>query len=170
MTIEVYVINNKMLQELALPILLMCTAGFASVFLIYRSVKNKRDGAHLPMKNPLNFIVAIKFAIIYALVIWLVKFLSIQYGDEGIYIAAVVSGFTDIDAITISMANAANKSAAGISEQTASNAIIFAALSNTFTKLIILLVMGDSMLRKTATPGFAAILITGWIYLLLAGL
>jgi len=90
-----------------------------------------------------------------------VKFSSDEFGDNGTYAAGAISGLTDVDAITLSMAKI---SKTGETADLAINTIILAALSNTIVKFIIVLVVGSAELRKTTAIGFASIFLIGLGY------
>jgi len=64
---------------------------------------------------------------------------------EGIYLVAALAGLTDIDAITLSMAEYAKSGPAGI----AVDAIVIAALANTLVKTGMVVALGSSELRRT---------------------
>jgi uncharacterized membrane protein (DUF4010 family) len=159
---EVFVVNRNLAKQLWLPVLLITLAGFGAAFLIYKIKKGKTDSEELPLRNPLNFSTAIKFALFYAAIQWLVKFSSESFGDNGTYLAGAISGITDVDAITLSMAKLAkgtDKSMLAI------NTILLAALSNTMVKFLITLLLGTPEWRKISVIGFACIFITGLAYL-----
>lgn len=158
---EVYVVNRQLAQQLWLPVILVSLAGFGAAFFIYKFKKGKADAESLPLKNPLDLGTAIKFALFFAAIQWLVQFSSEQFGNNGTYIAGAISGITDVDAITLSMAKMAHGSA---QSDLAINTILIAALSNTLVKFIIVMSLGSVQLRKTAFIGFLAIFITGLAY------
>jgi uncharacterized membrane protein (DUF4010 family) len=158
---EVYVVNAGLAQQLWLPILLVTAAGFVTAFFIYRRKKSGANGEELVLKNPLNFGTAIKFAMLYAGIQWLVKFSNEKFGSGGTYIAGAVSGFTDVDAITLSMAR---MSTGDENAALAINTIMLAALSNTLVKFIIVLVVGSMDLRKICILGFGSLFVVGLAY------
>jgi uncharacterized membrane protein (DUF4010 family) len=158
---EVYVVNRALAQQLWIPVILVTIAGFGAAFLIYKIKKGKADSESLPLKNPLDLSTAIKFALFFAGIQWLVKFCSERFGDNGTYFAGAISGITDVDAITLSMAKMAS---GGEHSVLAINTILLAALSNTLVKFIIVMTLGSVQLRKTAFIGFCAIFLTGLAY------
>lgn len=158
---EVYVVNRALAQQLWIPVVLVTVAGFGAAFLIYKIKKGKADSESLPLKNPLDFGTAIKFALFFAGIQWLVKFASENFGNNGTYLAGAISGITDVDAITLSMAKMAS---GGEQSALAINTILLAALSNTLVKFIIVMTLGSVQLRKTAFIGFCAIFLTGLAY------
>jgi uncharacterized membrane protein (DUF4010 family) len=158
---EVYVVNKALAKQLWIPVILVTIAGFGAAFLIYKFKKGKPDSENLPLKNPLDLSTAIKFALFFAAIQWLVKFAGDNFGDNGTYLAGAISGITDVDAITLSMAKMAT---GGGDASLAINTILLAALSNTLVKFIIVMTVGSVQLRKTAFIGFAAIFLTGLAY------
>lgn len=160
---EVYVVNYELANKLWLPILLITLAGFASAFLIYKLKDGNHSSNEIVLKNPLEFQTALKFAILFAAVQWLVKYASIHFGESGIYFAGAISGITDVDAITLSMAKMAKS---GGNDNLAIQTIIIAALSNTLVKFLIVIILGGAELRKSAFWGFLAIFISGIAYFL----
>lgn len=161
--VEVYVVNRALAQQLWVPITLLSLTGFGAAYYIYkRNVKDKNDGA-VPLSNPLNFGTAIKFALFFAGVLVLVKYSTENFGDSGAYIAAAISGITDVDAITLSMAKLSQGNG---NTALARNAILLAALSNTLVKFGMVLVVGSRSLVKVALIGFVAIFGAGIALLL----
>ncbi|HUS00639.1 MAG TPA: DUF4010 domain-containing protein, partial [Chitinophagaceae bacterium] len=158
---EVFVVNRALAQQLLIPVILVTIAGFGAAFLIYKIKKGKSDSESLPLKNPLNFSTAIKFALLFAGIQWLVKYCSEEFGNSGTYLAGAISGITDVDAITLSMAKIGT---GGEQSVLAINTILLAALSNTLVKFIIVMTVGSVQLRKTAFIGFCAIFLTGLAY------
>ena len=160
---EVYIINWDLFLDLWIPILLISIAGFSSAFFIYTLRKENPAGDGVILKNPLDLATAIKFAVLYALVQWFVKYAGDNFGDSGTYIAGAISGITDVDAITLSMAKMAKS---GGDSAIAVNTILIAALSNTLVKFMIVLSLGSIELRKIAFLAFCAIFFTGSAYFL----
>ncbi|RYZ54650.1 MAG: DUF4010 domain-containing protein, partial [Chitinophagaceae bacterium] len=160
---EVLVVNSDLARQLWIPIAAITLAGFGAAFYIYKKRKGKKEETSLPLKNPLNFGTAIKFALFFAGVMLLVKYSSENFGDKGTYIAGAISGITDVDAITLSMAKTAT---APENYPLAINTILLAALSNTVVKFCLVMALGSKALLKTAAIGFAAVFLTGLSFFL----
>ena len=80
------------------------------------------------------------------------------------HIAGAISGITDVDAITLSMAKMAN---AGGDSFIAVNTILIATLSNALVKFLIVIAFGSAVLKKTVFWGFLAMFLTGLSYFLI---
>ena len=78
--------------------------------------------------------------------------------DSGIYLSSILAGLTDVNAITLSMAELSRQSAR-LSEPVAAQAIILAAISNTIAKGALVFMMGSSALRKVLWPSVLLITI-----------
>ncbi len=151
MLLEVAVLNGALAERMWLPLMVAAASGVGMALLLVRGTR----GAEPPeteLSNPLNFGMAVRFALIYAGVRWLMAFATEHYGALGGYVAAVLSGATDVDAVTLGTARAAGPEAG----TQAVVIILLAALSNTAVKCIIALVVGSSALRKQVLPGFLA--------------
>jgi uncharacterized membrane protein (DUF4010 family) len=154
MLVELFAVNRAIALQLWLPLVLIALAGIGSALLVGRAA-GKAEQVQAELSNPLSFGVALRFALIYAGVGWLMQYATAQFGDAGGYVAAVISGATDVDAVTLSTARAA----AGTVTEPALITILLAAASNTLVKCIITLVVGSAALRRHVLPGFAALFI-----------
>lgn len=156
--VEVYIVNRALAEQLWIPIAILSLTGFGAAFYVYRKNLKDKSDAQVPLSNPLNFGTALKFALFFAAVLLLVRYSNENFGDSGTYIAGAISGITDVDAITLSMARLATNDA---TSTLAMNTILLAALSNTLVKLGIVLVVGSRSLVKASLPGFIAIFSVG---------
>lgn len=109
--------------------------------------------------NPFELGPAIKFGLIYAVILLISKAAQMYLPTAGIYLASIVAGLTDVDAITLSMAELSNTG--GMDLSTAARAIVLAAMSNTVVKGGIVLSSGSRALRRALLPGFVAMLVVG---------
>jgi len=81
-------------------------------------------------------------------------------GARGVYLTSIFSSVLDVDAITVSMANLANKS---LSLSTAGYAVILAAITNTFVKGGIFLFLGNRKVAVKILSVFSLMIICGLI-------
>lgn len=153
--LETWVVNRHLALQLALPVAFIVLVALGSAYLIHRR-SDKEAAVEVPTKNPLNFSVAIQFALVYMAVLWLMDLASARYSAEGLYIGSLVFGATDMDAITLSIARKPDiaDSLQGMT------AVLLATQSNTAMKFLIVVFYGDKSLRKWVALGFGAIAIT----------
>ena len=81
----------------------------AAIFLWLGSKKSTtrddRSGTdELNLKNPFSLGPAIKFSLFFVVILLVAKIANIYFGDKGLYLAALVSGLADVDAITLTIA------------------------------------------------------------------
>ncbi len=96
-------IHPALLTELALPLGAMFVGGLIPVFLIWRNTPQS-EGPAPNTRNPVELPKALFFGLLYAAVILAVSAAKDYFGNSGVYIVALISGLTDVDAITLSNA------------------------------------------------------------------
>jgi uncharacterized membrane protein (DUF4010 family) len=155
------VIHPPVLKSLAWSMGAMgaITLVLAAWFLWRGSEASKKTSGHaVPMKNPFSLWSAIKFAAVFSAVIVAVD-LSRQYvPTSGLYIVALVAGLTDVDAITLSMAQMTK---GGGPLTVAAISIVIAVASNTIVKMGMSVVLGSAGMRNRMIVGTAIILAVG---------
>jgi len=150
--LETWAFNRPLALQLAIPIAFITLVAFASAYLIHRK-KDTTDLAELPLNNPLNFTVAVQFALAYMAVQWLVALAAERYGAQGLYSTSLIFGAADMDAITLSIARRTLDPAT----TQGMTAILLATLSNTVMKFLLVVIFGARSLRKWVGLGFGAI-------------
>lgn len=166
MAVLVAVVNRPLLAAAWLPIAAMSAATAAFAAWHYRAGLARAPGARQPLavSNPFSLTAAVKFGALFAVVLLVVK-LAQRYAPEGVYVVAALAGSVDVDAITLSMADAARDSA-GLAQATA--AIVIAAVANTVVKCGIVLALGAGRVRAQVSVATAALLATGLLALTLS--
>ena len=104
--LELFVLNRSLFLSL-LPIMavLILVTGLASYLLLKRA---QNISEKIKLKSPFTLKPALKFAGIFALVLALLKFAEIYVSSsKGVYLVSFLSGLADVDAITVSLAQAA---------------------------------------------------------------
>lgn len=102
-------------------------------------------------KNPAELTTAAAFGILYGIVLLMSAWLSDIAGSSGLYIVAIISGLTDVDAITLSSLRLLDLGKLQAME--AVTAITLAIISNIIFKLGLILVIGSSSLAKHTALG-----------------
>lgn len=119
------------------------------------------DGAASPATaaNPSELRVALLFAGLYGAVLLAVAAAKHWFGESGLYAVAVLSGLTDMDAITLSTAELARKGE--VAPAVAGRVIVLAALANIVFKAGIVWTLADRVFAKAVTRVFAIALVGG---------
>lgn len=156
--IEAAVVGGRLVTVLWPPIIASGTVGL--LYCTFLLLSERPAGQEeVELAAPFELGPAIKFGLLYALILVSSKAAQMYLGDAGVYLASVVSGVADVDAITLSMARL---SAAGdLPLSTAARAVVLAAMANTAVKGGIVLALGAPGLRRAVLPGLLAMLATG---------
>jgi uncharacterized membrane protein (DUF4010 family) len=156
--VEVAALNIRLLRVLWVPMAAAGVVGLAYCVYLYFSQRTDQEG-DVALSNPFELGPAVKFGLIYAAILLFSKAAQTYLGDTGIYLSSVVAGLTDVDAITLSMAEL-SQATGSVGLSTAARAIVLAAMSNTVVKGGIVLTSGAPALRRALLPGFILILVT----------
>lgn len=156
--VEVAVVNASLLKHLAITLGAMALAGFTVCFIIWR-ITGKEKTDDVPLANPFSITPAVKFGLLYAGIVLMTRFISVVAGDSGVYIVSILSGMTDVDAITLTMSNLSKQDPSKLGQ--AAVAVTLAAFSNTMMKGIMAYAIGSGNFRKGVVAGFAAIIAAG---------
>jgi uncharacterized membrane protein (DUF4010 family) len=155
--VEVAVLNQALLRELWLPLAVGMVAGLGFCIYYYFSQRTAEE-TEVKLSNPFELGTAIKFGLLYTVVLLVAKAAEFYLQDAGLYAASVIAGLTDVDAITLSMAEL-SKGAGDITTSTASVAVVLAVISNTIVKGGIAFAIGSHTLRRALLPPFVAMLV-----------
>ena len=93
----------------------------------------------------------------------IVRLVETYSPGRGFYLVAAVAGLTDVDAITLSMAQYARNGSLAIAVQS----ITIAALTNTLVKTVMVAALGTPQLRRPVLVAAALVLAAGGGALLL---
>ncbi|MFZ5484949.1 MAG: MgtC/SapB family protein [Pseudomonadota bacterium] len=163
--IEVAVVAPALLPTMVGILGSGAVAGLIALyFFIWRRLDNRPDAPRLEVKNPTEIRAALTFGGLYAVVLLASAWLSDLAGNSGLYIVALVSGLTDVDAITLSSLRLYNLGNLGPTQ--AATAILIALLANTAFKAGLTFAIGGIGLFRRALPGFlsvAAGAVAGWL-------
>jgi uncharacterized membrane protein (DUF4010 family) len=157
--VEVAALNVALLRVLWLPMAAAAAVGLAYGIYLYLSQHTDEEG-DVTVSNPFELGPAVKFGLLYAVILLVSKAAQMYLGNTGVYLSSVVAGVADVDAITLSMAEL-SRAAGGLDLITARRAIVLAAMSNTAVKGGIVLTSGSPALRRALLPGFVLMLVAG---------
>jgi uncharacterized membrane protein (DUF4010 family) len=162
--LAVAVVNRQLISGLGPPLIAMALAGAAAAWVLYRRSGKVRDtGDGLKLANPFELSSALKWGALFTAVLFLSKLATEQLGSGGSYVAGLVAGTTDVDAIALSMASLAK---GAIEPQVAVTTIIIGAASNTVTKGILATVIGGVSYGKRVMGAFGAMIAAGGLAVL----
>lgn len=154
------IVDINLLRPLMLPFVLMLLvcAGFAWHGLRARADAAAASADPVPLRNPFSLWAASKFGLLFAAVLLLLELGQHYLPRTGVYLIAALAGLTDVDAITLSMAQ--QTSAGAQTAAVAVGAIVIASLSNTLVKAGMAIGTGKGLARPVGVAT-AAVLVAG---------
>ncbi len=158
--VEVAIVSPPLLHSLALPLAVMTLVGFGwALFLYWRGQHVETpDTAEIALLNPVELTTAVKFGLLFAGVLLGAKAANVYLGDKGVYLAGILAGMTDVDAITLSMANLVRE---GLDPSIGSRTIIFGMASNTVIKSSLALIIGGWQFGRRVASTLGMMMIGG---------
>ncbi|HEY6201126.1 MAG TPA: MgtC/SapB family protein [Candidatus Binatia bacterium] len=163
--VMVGLINRPLAASVAVALGCMAAAGVVISFFLWRRSKARQTGVVTAKANPFELSEAIKFGLLFGVVTIAAKAAQVYLGAKGLYLAGAVAGLTDVDAISLSMANLA--AADPQSTMVAAYTIVIAVISNTLVKTGMAAFMGAPGLRRIIIPVtlilFIAAAVGSWI-------
>ncbi len=127
-------------QLTSVALLMLVCCGLHYLFFLRHFTKEKI----VADKDPSNLMTAVVFGLLYAVVLFVLALVQTEFGDVGLYWVAVLSGLTDMDAITLSTTQMIQQER--ISFDTGWRMIIIGALANMVFKGAIASMMGNRRL------------------------
>jgi uncharacterized membrane protein (DUF4010 family) len=156
--VEVAVVNADLLGRVLVPFAAMGAVAGGYAWWLMRAPSAgapREDGVAL--RNPFSLTEAVKFAAFFALVLLVVKGVQLHFPGEGFYLVALLAGLTDVDAITLSMAEYAKTGDAAI----AVDSIVIAAAANTVVKTVMVASLGSPAMRRAVLLAAAGVVLAG---------
>ncbi|WP_290661752.1 MgtC/SapB family protein [Ignavibacterium sp.] len=157
------ILNSELAVPLFIPLVIFALAGIIASIVFYKKNINIPEAA-IELKNPFELKSAFVFGIIFGLTIFLAKAAQIYFGDQGLYAASALAGFSSVDAISISISRLFGSN---ITLLVAMKAILFATISNTVIKMSISSFWGSNILKYVVWKGLGVMLIAQILYLLI---
>lgn len=140
-------LNRSLAVQLIVPFVLMSLPGLAYAIWVWAFRRSEANSIDTPqLHNPLSLGMAIKFALIYAVVAFLVTAATKLDWRSGLLPISFLSGLTDMDAIALLMAN--HNQEGSVEMQIAVRGVILAAIGNSIMKGGLAFSLGSPQLRR----------------------
>jgi uncharacterized membrane protein (DUF4010 family) len=149
-------VSPAMIRSLGPALLVVALPGLLFSLWSWRRFRQSKpaSSATQEVKNPLSLRVALQFALLYALIVLLVRWANDAFGGAGLYWASFLSGLTDLDAISLSLSQMQSGGGLGVAE--ASRAILIAAGANSLLKGAMAVSLGGAAMRRPTAIVLAA--------------
>ncbi len=129
------VINPALFLPLLAPVAVATAVTYLAAFVLWRRAGHTAaEHGETPLSNPFQIGMAIRFSLLLAVILLLAEAAREWWGDAGLYGLAAISGLTDVDAISLSVARLSRDA---IEPPVAVMAIFVAAASNTLVKSLL---------------------------------
>ncbi len=147
--VEIGAVDPSLVSTVWLPMVLA-----AVVTLIYAAVLYRRLGKdvqeHVEFANPFELGPAIKFGLLYAVILLAARAAQLYLGSSGLYLSALFGGAADVTAITLTVAELHRTGS--LDATAAVQALVLAAAANTVVKAAIVVFAGLPPMRKWVLP------------------
>jgi uncharacterized membrane protein (DUF4010 family) len=148
-----------LLSRVALPVGAMAATGVLWAVLLRRGAESPQNATARKLNNPFSLSSAMIFGAVFAGALLLVKGSEALFGSKGTLIAALVSGFVDVDAVSIALARGARPDTLGASTA----GIVIACASNNLFKSLVAVVTGAGTFRRHAFFGLTSMSLVGGV-------
>jgi uncharacterized membrane protein (DUF4010 family) len=149
--VEVSIVNPALLPTLVPPIAVLAMVPlFAAGVVALRKESELRtpsapSNSEVALKNPIELGSALGYGAVLAVLFVLIRAVEAWFGKAGIYGLAALSGITDVDAVSLSLAQSAK---VDLPLSVATAGILIAAMVNTLVKAILATVIGGWKLAR----------------------
>jgi uncharacterized membrane protein (DUF4010 family) len=157
--VRLWLVSAVVAPQLMLPLAIVVGSGLAGGLAVtlwgWRRLGAQGELPMPEVKNPTEIRTALTFGLLYAAVLFLSALLQDVAGSKGLYLVALASGLTDVDAITLSSLRLYNLETLAATQTV--TAIALAVLSNLAFKTGLVIVIGGGALARHVVPGMLAI-------------
>ena len=158
--IEMVIVDQNFLRDAIIPMSSLTAVAAILCLIVWAGSRNSKET--LPQQeNPTELKSAMIFGMLYALVLFAVAAAKEHFEQSGLYVVAILSGLTDMDAITLSTSRLVSDDR--LSATTGWNVIVLAFIANLVFKAILIALLGDRKLLKRIVIFFSIMMLTGII-------
>jgi len=159
MLVRVAVIVGVVALPVLKPLLMVVVPGLllglGAIMWNWKRLSERGETVLPQTKNPTELKAALGFGLLYAVVLVSAAWLSDYFGNRGMYVLALVSGFTDVDPIMLSSLRLFSMEKLAL--QAAVTSIGIAMLANLCFKTAMALVIGGRPVATKILPGMGAV-------------
>ncbi len=156
--VEIGAVARPFLSAAAPPIAVLAAGMAASALWLWLRTRDEA-AARTDGQQPASLKTAFSFAALYVVVLLAVAFVNERVGTRGLYVVSVVSGLTDVDAITLSVARLVGSGQ--IDGSQGWRLVVVGVLSNLVFKGAMAAALGDARLRRFVVVIFGLQVLVG---------
>jgi uncharacterized membrane protein (DUF4010 family) len=146
--VEVSIVNPVLLPTLVPPIALLAMVPLLAAGAIALRLKKTSaplSTSEVELKNPIELGAALGYGAVLAVLFVLIRAVEAWFGNSGVYALSALSGITDVDAVSLSLAQATK---VDLPLSVATAGILIAAMVNTLVKAMLATVIGGWKLAR----------------------
>jgi uncharacterized membrane protein (DUF4010 family) len=151
-------VNAGILPRLMPVVGVMALAGLVAAWMLSRRRAEETSESSAQIKNPFSLKAALSFAVIYAVVLLVVRGAREYFGTGGTYAAAGLSAVADVDAVTIAFSRLGPGDTLW---RVPAAAVTVAAVANTLVKLGIGVGLGAGRFRRYMALSLGSVAVVG---------
>jgi uncharacterized membrane protein (DUF4010 family) len=150
-------VDRALVERVAIAMAAFAVPGLAICGVLWRRQRSAHTASVSCGENPFELGEAIRFGALFGVITVAAKAAQVYFGDAGLYIAGAVAGLTDVDAISLSMAqlSLSNPTIA----DAAAHTIVIAVASNTLFKAGMVTFLGTPAMRRIILPATGLIVV-----------
>jgi uncharacterized membrane protein (DUF4010 family) len=159
----VTIVHAPLAAQMLWP-LLAAGAGYLVAYLLLGRARDEQqattgEAKELPLKNPFELVPALKFGLMYVVVIVVAKVARIYLGVRGLYLASGLAGLADVDSIALATTRLTEQGE--LSLAVGATSILIAVAANTLSKSGLALSSGGRAYGKLVLFGHALAVLCG---------
>lgn len=163
--VEVAIVNPALLTLLVAPIAMLAVIPLLAAAVIATRQIKTASAAEVPLNNPIQLRAALIYGGILSGLFILIRAVEVGFGDAGVYALSAISGITDVDAVSLSLAQATRTN---LPLPVGATGILIAAMVNTGVKALLATLIGGWKLARWCAPILLtalglALIMTLWI-------
>ena len=158
---EVAVVNRNLFPPLAIILGAMILVSLIILVVLAIMVKREKTKTEeLTLSSPFRLWPALQFGLLYIFILVVSELGNKYFGQTGVYLASVISGLADVDAIILSLSNLASEGK--LPNELAVRGIAIAVMVNTLVKLFYVRIFGTTALFRHVSLAILPILLAGF--------
>lgn len=153
-------VEPNLFREVLMPISVMGGVMLIGTLILYvRGGAAKNDAGEVKIDNPFELTSALKFGALFVGVMLVSRWAQTTFGNSGAYVTGFLAGLTDVDAISLSMANLVKNGE--IDLHVARVTVVLATCANTIAKAVLALSLGGVAMGRVVGIVSAVALVGG---------
>jgi uncharacterized membrane protein (DUF4010 family) len=142
---EVTLVNASLLPLLIAPVALLAIIPLGAAVAIATRTATTTASATVELRNPVELGSALVYGAVLAVLFVLIHAIERWFGNAGVYVLAAISGITDVDAVSLSLAQSTR---GNLPLSVGAIGILIAAIVNTLVKALLATVIGGWALAR----------------------